>query len=74
MKKIFSIILTTCVLALTGCSEEFFNINQSPNSAIEENIDSESDFTPCFTQNGIKISYQQRRIFTLDGLLVPLLR
>ena len=38
MKKIFSIILTTCVLALTGCSEEFFNINQSPNSAIEENM------------------------------------
>ena len=38
MKKIFSIILTTCVLALTGCSEEFFNINQNPNSAIEENM------------------------------------
>lgn len=38
MKKILSIILTTCVLVLTGCSEEFFNINQSPNSAVEENM------------------------------------
>ena len=38
MKKILSIILTTCVLVLTGCSEEFFNIKQSPNSAVEENM------------------------------------
>ena len=38
MKKILSIILTTCVLVLTGCSDEFFNINQSPNSAVEENM------------------------------------
>ncbi len=38
MKKIFSTILTGCVLFLAGCGDEFFDINQNPNSAIEENI------------------------------------
>ncbi len=38
MKKIFSIIITGCVLFLAGCGDEFFDINQSPNSAVEDNM------------------------------------
>lgn len=38
MKKIFSIILTGCVLFLAGCGDEFFDINTSPNSAVEDNM------------------------------------
>lgn len=37
MKKLLSIILA-CGIFLTSCSDEFFDINQSPNSAIEENM------------------------------------
>ena len=37
MKKIVSIILI-CASVLTSCSEDFFDINKSPNSAIEENM------------------------------------
>lgn len=37
MKKLLSIILT-CVLVLTSCSDDFFDINQNPNNAIEENM------------------------------------
>lgn len=37
MKKLLSIILTS-VLVLTSCSEGFFDINQSPNKAVEENM------------------------------------
>lgn len=37
MKKLLSIILTS-VLVLTSCSDEFFDINQSPNKAVEENM------------------------------------
>lgn len=37
MKKILSIILLG-VLILTGCKDEFFDINQSPNNAVEENM------------------------------------
>ncbi len=38
MKKIFSIIITGCALFLAGCGDAFFDINQSPNSAVEENM------------------------------------
>lgn len=37
MKKILFIILA-CAFLLSGCSDDFFDINQSPNSAIEENM------------------------------------
>lgn len=37
MKKLLSIILT-CTFVLTSCSDDFFNINKSPNKAIEENM------------------------------------
>ncbi len=37
MKKLLSIILTS-VLVLTSCSDSFFDINQNPNNAIEENM------------------------------------
>lgn len=38
MKKILSIIILISALILTGCSDKFFDINQSPNSAVEENM------------------------------------
>lgn len=38
MKKILSIIILISALILTGCSDKFFDINQSPNSASEENM------------------------------------
>lgn len=37
MKKIILIMLT-CALVLSGCSDEFFDINKSPNSATEDNM------------------------------------
>lgn len=37
MKKLLLIMLT-CALALTGCSDEFFDINKSPNNATEDNM------------------------------------
>lgn len=37
MKKMLLLILLT-VFILTGCSDSFFDINQSPNSAVEENM------------------------------------
>lgn len=37
MKKILSILLVG-VLTLSGCSDEFFDINKSPNKAIEDNM------------------------------------
>ncbi len=38
MKKFISILMTGFVLFLAGCGDEFFDINQSPNSAVEENM------------------------------------
>ena len=37
MKKLL-IIMLTCALVLSGCSDEFFDINKSPNSATEDNM------------------------------------
>ncbi|MFV0471613.1 MAG: SusD/RagB family nutrient-binding outer membrane lipoprotein [Paludibacteraceae bacterium] len=37
MKKLLSIMLT-CTFVLTGCSDGFFDINKSPNSATEDNM------------------------------------
>ncbi|MDD3322921.1 MAG: SusD/RagB family nutrient-binding outer membrane lipoprotein [Paludibacter sp.] len=37
MKKLLLIMLT-CALVLSGCSDEFFDINKSPNSATEDNM------------------------------------
>lgn len=37
MKKLLTILLTF-VLVLSSCSDEFFDINQSPNNAVEENM------------------------------------
>lgn len=37
MKKLLLIMLT-CTLVLSGCSDEFFDINKSPNSATEDNM------------------------------------
>lgn len=37
MKKIVSIILLA-ILVFTGCNDDFFDINDSPNNAIEENM------------------------------------
>lgn len=37
MKKLLSIILT-CMLVLTSCSDDFFDINTNPNDPVEENM------------------------------------